>query len=479
MRLNKQSLSFLALLLVFNFSWSSNYSLPDTIYVAGNISSNTTWWGSQTVIVTGDLTVDNEVKLTINAGTKVVFAGSHYLKVNGCINAEGTKENNIYFTKDDTTGFSGADTVGGWRGIRFFNTSEANDSSIFKYCIVEFGKVFQATSNWDNMGGGFFISGYKKVRIENCEIRNNKASFYGGGIRIHSSKIRIINTKIINNNSSLHGGGIYIYGVNNNLLTGCLIAGNYSGGSGGGIYINGANPSITNCTMADNIAKDYGNSIVVTGDVNLMYFTNCIIAEESNNVNLVATNTDPNFSHCDIRGGKASFSGAGAGDEYNGVYENNIETDPLFDSDSEEPYNIKDTSPLIGMGTNISDLPAYDIIGNSRIVGDSVDIGCYETSVVTKLNTKNIAVNTYKLEQNYPNPFNPLTNISFTLPNETQVKVTVYNLLGQTVAILFDGHKPAGSYSLTFEASNFSSGIYFYEIKCNKFHEIKKMLLTK
>ena len=86
---------------------------------------------------------------------------------------------------------------------------------------------------------------------------------------------------------------------------------------------------------------------------------------------------------------------------------------------------------------------------------------------------------TISLLQNYPNPFNPSTNIDFELNEDTQVRISVYNLLGQEVATLIDGFKSAGRHTVQFEASNLSTGIYIYRMEAAGNVFTKKMLLTK
>ncbi|MBN2571139.1 MAG: T9SS type A sorting domain-containing protein [Ignavibacteriales bacterium] len=88
-------------------------------------------------------------------------------------------------------------------------------------------------------------------------------------------------------------------------------------------------------------------------------------------------------------------------------------------------------------------------------------------------------VTSYNLEQNYPNPFNPVTNIKFTIPNSTNVKLSVYNILGERVATLVNNYVDAGSHQVEFDASYLSSGIYFYRLETPDHSEIKKMILMK
>jgi hypothetical protein len=100
--------------------------------------------------------------------------------------------------------------------------------------------------------------------------------------------------------------------------------------------------------------------------------------------------------------------------------------------------------------------------------------------IATKVNSQNdLLPNKYSLEQNYPNPFNPSTKISYSLPQAAKVTINVYNILGQQVAALLNSQKPAGKHAVTFDATNISAGLYFYEIKANNFRSIKKMLLVK
>lgn len=102
--------------------------------------------------------------------------------------------------------------------------------------------------------------------------------------------------------------------------------------------------------------------------------------------------------------------------------------------------------------------------------------GNYKYIAETTVNINNY---NYTLLQNYPNPFNPTTNISFTLPNTEYVTLKVYDMLGKEVTTLMDKELTAGNYTVTFDASNLSSSVYFYTLKAGKFTETKKMILTK
>lgn len=85
----------------------------------------------------------------------------------------------------------------------------------------------------------------------------------------------------------------------------------------------------------------------------------------------------------------------------------------------------------------------------------------------------------YDLVQNFPNPFNPTTTIKFALPEAANVKVTIFNSLGQKVQELVKGNFDAGTHNVTWNATGFTSGIYFYELRTEKFVSVKKMMLVK
>jgi len=90
----------------------------------------------------------------------------------------------------------------------------------------------------------------------------------------------------------------------------------------------------------------------------------------------------------------------------------------------------------------------------------------------------------FKLAQNYPNPFNPMTLIEFQLPEQCQVRIAIYNMLGQEVRSLVDDVKPAGYHSVIWDGRDnagaiVSSGIYYYRMITSSYNEVKKMVLLR
>ncbi len=86
---------------------------------------------------------------------------------------------------------------------------------------------------------------------------------------------------------------------------------------------------------------------------------------------------------------------------------------------------------------------------------------------------------TYSLGQNYPNPFNAVTKISYTLPRDSQVKLEIYNILGQRVTTLVEGKQKSGYKTTVWDANLFASGIYFYRLRAGDFMETRRMILLK
>jgi len=94
-------------------------------------------------------------------------------------------------------------------------------------------------------------------------------------------------------------------------------------------------------------------------------------------------------------------------------------------------------------------------------------------------NESNEIPTNFALYQNYPNPFNPSTTIEFDIPERTNVKLIVYDILGREVETLIDKELEPGKYKLNFNATNLPSGVYFYTLRTSKFTKTNKMLLIK
>ncbi|MBE0572747.1 MAG: T9SS type A sorting domain-containing protein [Ignavibacteriaceae bacterium] len=104
-------------------------------------------------------------------------------------------------------------------------------------------------------------------------------------------------------------------------------------------------------------------------------------------------------------------------------------------------------------------------------------LGSYQYSDIIEIDLR--VFNSYLLEQNFPNPFNPATTIGYGIKEKSAVKITVLNAIGEEIALLVNEEKESGYHTVEFNAANFPSGVYFYQLKAGDFVELKKMVLMK
>ncbi|TRZ66353.1 T9SS C-terminal target domain-containing protein [bacterium] len=130
----------------------------------------------------------------------------------------------------------------------------------------------------------------------------------------------------------------------------------------------------------------------------------------------------------------------------------------------------------------IPSVSALLIIGNTYIFagtqGQSVWLRLYTESIGIK-QISEVVPSSYSLQQNYPNPFNPTTKIQYAIPHNGIVKLVVFDALGRVVETLVNENQTAGVYETEFNASRYSSGVYFYKLTTGNFSETKKMTLIK
>jgi uncharacterized protein (TIGR02145 family) len=127
---------------------------------------------------------------------------------------------------------------------------------------------------------------------------------------------------------------------------------------------------------------------------------------------------------------------------------------------------------LYGYNSNVNQNLDYKV--------DGISVRCVKDEV-TGINdhSNNTLPKSFDLLQNFPNPFNPNTVISYSLPLSSNIRLIVYNSVGQTVKVLENGFKNAGNYSINFNAAELASGTYFYKIESGQFTQIKKMIFLK
>jgi len=138
----------------------------------------------------------------------------------------------------------------------------------------------------------------------------------------------------------------------------------------------------------------------------------------------------------------------------------------VIDLTSSNPFNL--TAP--GPGNYV-----VNAGHKSPLLWDSASVNIVLTSVDYNFSNPN----EFKLYDNYPNPFNPTTIIRYAIPEASFTSIKIYNGLGKEVSTLVNETKTAGTYEVEFNASDLSSGVYFYTLQAGSFKETKKMILTK
>ncbi len=136
-------------------------------------------------------------------------------------------------------------------------------------------------------------------------------------------------------------------------------------------------------------------------------------------------------------------------------------------------YSTEDTPDFAILTFSVSDASLQGVVGSNAKV-DYVVFGA-----PTGVGLVSVLPEDYSLKQNYPNPFNPITNIEYSLPEESLVQIKVYDIIGNEVATLVNEEQSAGVYKVDFDAVKLSSGMYFARITANDFTKTVKMTLLK
>ncbi len=359
---------------IFGYSTTSNIHftiINGSTLVQESINEDTTW--DTDVVIGNNITIEEGVTLTIEPDINITFEGHYRLNVEGKIIANGTKENPILFTKTSQ--------IESWNGINIVN-SNPDSLSEFRYCIFEGSDISSDSLNYN--GGVFYIENSSDIIIENCTFKNNKA-IKGGAIYCKNSDPILINN-IFKMNSANSGGAIYLEN-SDPVIIGNFICNN-SATNGTGIIFDNSIPPFTNNTVINNFSDSTGCGLDFYSSspdlINNIIWGNS--NSESHNQVYIGLNSNPNFYYCDVEGGEEDFI-LETGVTYQGLYQNNIDNDPLLLEDSvpNSPQGfVLDVNSLCidaGIPDTIGlNLPEFDIDGNVRIDSDSnlIDIGAYE-----------------------------------------------------------------------------------------------------
>lgn len=422
------------------------YEDKSSLAVCGTISADETW-DANIININCDVTIPTGVTVTIPAGTKVLFNGFYRITVNGALQAIGAEGDSITFTASNTTT--------GWNGIQVDDPNEyANDSTLFDYCVFEYAKraatsiytsggalslrscseIRVTNSRFSNntvsgsLGYGAAMSlvylhgtdyankkfnnnkftsntgtnGIIGLTYSNVTFKNNVAydnSVSSGAVVRAIYSGGLLSNNLLANNLTYYGA-VYFYALYSNYyvyLNNNIIANNQGVISGGGTY-NDISPELYNNTIVNNYitSTSYAGGLNFMGNADAKMKNNIIYGNEipggiSVQISIADVAADPKFYNNDIQNGRLAFVGTGAGINYTGVFEDNIDVTPDFVSPSADAgtsYNgiaadwtIAQGSALINAGysnfnsLNISD---FDFNGDPRVFNGRIDIGAIE-----------------------------------------------------------------------------------------------------
>jgi hypothetical protein len=364
---------------IFVYSNATNDSIVNAIvrgegsnFLMGQLINDTTLC-QDTVKIDGDVWVAENVTVTICPGTVIEFQNPYNLYVNGSLIAIGTENDSIIFTSKGVPN--------NWYGI-YINNSYVFDTSIFEYCkiknslssgiqLIKQGLIIKNSDIYNNSGAGIVASSSFMVSISNCNIYNNTnegVSFGDNTVGFKSFEIN--NSKIYNN----LGIGIYVNGSNViSKIYQNLIFNNSDNYNTYGIYC-----SSDSCYIINNIITNNSGGGIYFHYSDAIIKNTIIYGNDNSQIEL--NNSNPEISYCNIRGG---YAGIG-----------NIDEDPKFINPTSEigimdsisfNWAISPNSPCVDMGiidTSTLNLPTEDIVGNSRIMNNRIDIGAYENQFV-------------------------------------------------------------------------------------------------
>jgi len=525
----------ITLLLLINLIGLPLAASAESIEVSGNVSGN---WTADTVNVAGNLEVRSAELLQIDPGVTVLFHGSYYFKVSGCLRALGTQDELIVFTMADTTGFHN-DTLpdGGWSQIRIENINPTVDSTIFRHCHFEYGKAVAADSV-HGYGGAICVRNAKKVAVTNCSFNHNYAYFNGGAIYLENAPILIDHNQfqhnrcgqaevyygyggaLCNDNSEAHirnnyfgensstgvGGGLCVrfsdcpvlfnvfdnnysalggglgmlhidtcrFTVSNN-----LVVNNGAFFFGAGISNGDCSPTYVNNTIVNNNCDGGGGGFyckdsVVPVLVNNILYGNTQYAGQRNQVYLWDILSQPAFYYNNVQGGPDEFDGTGASD-FTGAYQHNISEDPLFEPGS---YELDIQSPCINAGNTDTTgwmIPAVDLAGHLRIVDDTIDLGAYERQHPDRIDLV-IGTDENILLDVFPNPTTEYIHIHFNLQIAEHITLKICDMNGRTVRVICSESLVSGHHTFTQPVDQLPNGSYVLVLKTGKRLKISRFV---
>jgi len=341
------------------------------------------------------------------------------------------------------------------------------------------------------------MSNIDNLEIKNLTIQNGYSESYGGGIN-SSGVSDVLFTDLIIRTNKAHGwGGGLSFRGGNCILKNLLIYNNevenvewYDHFEGAGIYIGGGRIDLINLTISGNSVTGPDQQSSLCGGLKILNFHSPITVINSIIINNSPYNVGLDWysemviSHSNIEGGEEGII-RDTSETIIFWMEGNIDEDPLFVGGEPFDYHLSEGSPCIDSGTPFFVWDGDTILNLSpeEYDGDAPDMGAFGIDPISYIKKENIIPLQFNLFQNYPNPFNSRTviswNIGVTSMSPALVELSIYNILGQKVAVLVSEKQPAGFYRVEWDAGEYASGLYFCKLSSSRYSIVRKLLLIK
>ncbi len=504
--------------------------------VSGTISGRWTLAGSP-YCVTGNVSV---ATLTIDPGVVVIFRGAYRFDVDGILTAIGTQQDSIVFRKDTSTSIAAwkgivfnSSPPGSELGYCVIRGSDSsgiriNNSTTGVYPTVRNCRISNNSAK-SGLGGGVYVNG--SAKFTGCWIVGNLISAASGaaGAGIYAvGRIELENCIVRANSVSAtvncpaagctgtaSGGGAYVSGVA--LLKNCRFDSNRvsitmngtfpANSRGGGLFVSGSFRILNSIFSHNRVlvvygapANRHGGGIYCSTSADTSVVQNCTIVYNSDEglrttidtlriLNSIVYFNTPDAAQI-VGNAKVKYSDVFGG--YPDPDSTNINFNPVFLSTS--CLQIIPPSPCLDAGDTARVYnDACFVNGNRRRSWGSPrnDMGAHggpgacdwDTSqlciIVTSVSNAMVMPRQFSLSQNYPNPFNPETKINFQIPQTGDVSLKIYDVLGREVATLVSERMNPGTYSASWDATGFASGVYLYRMKAGGFAETKNLILLR
>ena len=382
-------------------------------------------------------------------------------------NTDNVEINNCTFSNNFTSG----------KGAALY---AINSNFKIKNCEVNDNLGYNGDGEYMHGGGFQFLR--CDVVMEDMYFHDNYCeSCYGGGVNFDSCNVNV-NKAIFEDNYAVNAGGMGIQRSNhlNTVISNILFNNNIAYHYGGAMAMATSSPLVQNVTMANNYCIAAGGGALQFLSEARPIFKNCIIwgndwygehgsVTDGSQIFIWGSDCEPEFYHSVLEGGYKVIHGYSNITVYDKA--TMIEDDPLFIDTANRNFQLSYESPAINSGTADTTgliIPPTDLAGNPRVIGDRIDMGCYESDATSlkEINTdiKNINI--------YPNPINSNSICEFILKNKSNVNAKIYNQKGSLMYSKHYGMMPSGMNEISLKdfikSIQKDNNIYFLIIETEK-----------